>query len=122
MRAIAVIDDLLATGGTAAAAGRLVRRLGGTVAGYVFQSTEVRVGVAPVDAANGLSFVLVAAVGALTIVLDHVVLTARMPLLAGVKSAKMRAVVEPGEKLDVTAELVHDGSGFAMTKANVCVW
>ncbi|MFZ8757126.1 transglutaminase TgpA family protein [Microbacterium sp. HMH0099] len=45
---------------------------------------EVRVGVAPVDAANGLSFVLVAAVGALAIVLDHVVLTARMPLLAGV--------------------------------------
>ncbi len=44
---------------------------------------------------------------------------ARMPLLAGVKSAKMRSVVEPGEILDVTAELVHDGSGFAMTKARI---
>jgi len=33
---VVIIDDLLATGGTAAAAGRLVRRLGGTVAAYVF--------------------------------------------------------------------------------------
>jgi adenine phosphoribosyltransferase len=31
-----VVDDLIATGGTAAAAGELVRRLGGQVAGYVF--------------------------------------------------------------------------------------
>ena len=31
-----VIDDVLATGGTAAAAGRLVERLGGTVAGFGF--------------------------------------------------------------------------------------
>ncbi|MBD8479027.1 transglutaminase domain-containing protein [Microbacterium sp. CFBP 8794] len=45
---------------------------------------EIRVGVAPVSAATGLSFLLVAAFGALAIVLDHVVLTARMPLLAGV--------------------------------------
>lgn len=29
-----IVDDLLATGGTAAAAGRLVERLGGTVAGF----------------------------------------------------------------------------------------
>ncbi len=33
---VVVLDDLLATGGTAEAAGRLVRKLGATVAGYVF--------------------------------------------------------------------------------------
>jgi adenine phosphoribosyltransferase len=33
---VLIVDDLLATGGTAAAAGRLIRRLGGEVAGYLF--------------------------------------------------------------------------------------
>jgi adenine phosphoribosyltransferase len=33
---VLVIDDVLATGGTAAASGRLVERLGGVVAGYGF--------------------------------------------------------------------------------------
>jgi len=33
---IVVVDDLLATGGTAAAAGRLVERLGGRLEGYAF--------------------------------------------------------------------------------------
>ena len=33
---ILVVDDLLATGGTAAATGRLVRRAGGAVGGYAF--------------------------------------------------------------------------------------
>ena len=47
-------------------------------------SEEIRLGVAPVPPEAGLSFLLVAAVGALALVLDHVVLTARMPLLAGV--------------------------------------
>ncbi|MGQ0793982.1 MAG: adenine phosphoribosyltransferase [Deltaproteobacteria bacterium] len=31
-----IVDDLLATGGTAAAAGSLIKRLGGDVAGYLF--------------------------------------------------------------------------------------
>ncbi|WP_285136081.1 DUF3488 and transglutaminase-like domain-containing protein [Microbacterium sp. lyk4-40-TSB-66] len=47
-------------------------------------SEEIRTGVAPVDAQTGLSFLLVAAIAGLAVVLDHVVLTARMPLLAGV--------------------------------------
>jgi adenine phosphoribosyltransferase len=33
---IAIVDDLLATGGTAAAAGRLIERLGGQLDGYAF--------------------------------------------------------------------------------------
>nr|WP_275943135.1 adenine phosphoribosyltransferase [Pseudenhygromyxa sp. WMMC2535] len=33
---VLIVDDLLATGGTAAATGRLVERLGGEVAGYLF--------------------------------------------------------------------------------------
>jgi adenine phosphoribosyltransferase len=31
-----VVDDLLATGGTAAATGRLIERLGGKLEGYAF--------------------------------------------------------------------------------------
>jgi transglutaminase-like putative cysteine protease len=45
---------------------------------------EIRTGIAPVEAETGLSFLLVAAIAGLAVVLDHVVLTARMPLLAGV--------------------------------------
>jgi adenine phosphoribosyltransferase len=35
-QSVLIVDDLLATGGTAAAAARLVERLGGTVCGYSF--------------------------------------------------------------------------------------
>lgn len=45
-------------------------------------SNEILVGVAPLDATLPVSFVVVASLGLLTIALDHVVLTARMPLLA----------------------------------------
>jgi len=43
----------------------------------------------------------------------------KMPFLANVTSAKMRTFVEPGAVLQVIAELEHDGSGFAKTKARV---
>ena len=43
----------------------------------------------------------------------------KMPFLANVTSAKMRTFVEPGEVLLVEAELEHDGSGFAATKARI---
>jgi 3-hydroxyacyl-[acyl-carrier-protein] dehydratase len=43
----------------------------------------------------------------------------KMPFLAKVSTAKMRTFVEPGEVLRVEAELEHDGSGFAATKARI---
>jgi len=45
----------------------------------------------------------------------------RMPFLAAVKEAKLRSFVIPGQLLSITAKLLHDGSGFAMTKASVVV-
>lgn len=43
----------------------------------------------------------------------------RMPFLVGVKDAKLRTFVNPGETLSLSAELVHEGSGYAVTKARI---
>jgi 3-hydroxyacyl-[acyl-carrier-protein] dehydratase len=43
----------------------------------------------------------------------------RMPFLAAVNEAKLRAFVKPGDILELSAELTHEGSGFARTKAEV---
>lgn len=43
----------------------------------------------------------------------------KMPFLANVTGAKMRTFVEPGAVLVVEAELEHDGSGFAKTRAQI---
>src|SRR6478752_5111319 len=43
----------------------------------------------------------------------------RMPFFAAVKEAKLRSFVTPGQRLSVTASMVHEGSGFAMTKAAI---
>jgi 3-hydroxyacyl-[acyl-carrier-protein] dehydratase len=43
----------------------------------------------------------------------------RMPFLAAVKEAKFRTFVTPGTKLDVAAQIIHDGSGYAVTKAAI---
>jgi 3-hydroxyacyl-[acyl-carrier-protein] dehydratase len=45
----------------------------------------------------------------------------RMPFLAGIKDAKLRSFVRPGTTLEVDARIVHEGSGFAMTKNQVLV-
>lgn len=45
----------------------------------------------------------------------------RMPYLAGVKEAKIRASVNPGSALTVEAGLEHDGSGFAVTRGRIHV-
>ncbi|MCT8971658.1 3-hydroxyacyl-ACP dehydratase FabZ family protein [Microbaculum marinisediminis] len=42
-----------------------------------------------------------------------------MPFLAGVREAKFRTFVTPGDVLDLEAVLEHDGSGYAMTKAKI---
>jgi 3-hydroxyacyl-[acyl-carrier-protein] dehydratase len=43
----------------------------------------------------------------------------KMPFLAAVKEAKLRTFVTPGQALTVTAKVTHEGSGFAMTEAEV---
>lgn len=45
---------------------------------------EITLGAAPLEATPPLAFVVVGAMGLLTIIVDHVVVTARMPLLASV--------------------------------------
>ena len=43
----------------------------------------------------------------------------KLPFLVNVKDAKLRTFVEPETVLDATAEIEHDGSGFAVTKAAI---
>jgi 3-hydroxyacyl-[acyl-carrier-protein] dehydratase len=45
----------------------------------------------------------------------------RMAFLAAVKEAKLRSFVTPGQLLSITAKVLHEGSGFAMTKASITV-
>ena len=45
----------------------------------------------------------------------------RMPFLAAVKEAKMRGFVTPGELLTIEANVLHEGSGYAMTEAKIRV-
>jgi 3-hydroxyacyl-[acyl-carrier-protein] dehydratase len=44
---------------------------------------------------------------------------ARMPFLVQTREAKARGFVAPGEKLVITAHLVHDGSGYAVCAGNI---
>ena len=43
----------------------------------------------------------------------------RMPFLAAVKEAKLRTFVAPGQVLMLSASIIHEGSGFAITKAAI---
>ncbi len=43
----------------------------------------------------------------------------RMPFLASVREAKLRSFVPPGQALTLTARIVHEGSGFTVTKAAI---
>ncbi len=44
---------------------------------------------------------------------------AAMPFLMSVDGAKLRTFVEPETVLDIEADLEHDGSGFAVTRARI---
>ncbi len=43
----------------------------------------------------------------------------RMPFLAQIKEAKLRSFVAPASALTIEAGLLHEGSGFAVTRASV---
>ncbi len=43
----------------------------------------------------------------------------RMPFLAALKEVKLRSFVTPGQALDVGAKITHEGSGFAVTDAEI---
>src|SRR5437763_14459313 len=43
----------------------------------------------------------------------------RMPFFAAAKQAKLRSFVKPGESLSISAKLLHEGSGFAVTEAEI---
>ncbi len=43
----------------------------------------------------------------------------QMPFLMGVDQARFRDFVEPGAELAVSAEIEHEGSGYAITKARI---
>jgi 3-hydroxyacyl-[acyl-carrier-protein] dehydratase len=43
----------------------------------------------------------------------------RMALLAQIREAKLRAMIRPGAGLTINAGLLHEGSGFAVTRASI---
>jgi 3-hydroxyacyl-[acyl-carrier-protein] dehydratase len=43
----------------------------------------------------------------------------RMPFFAALKEAKLRSFVAPGQDLSLSAKLLHEGSGFAVAKADI---
>ena len=43
----------------------------------------------------------------------------RMPFFAALKEAKLRSFITPGQHLSLSAKLLHEGSGYAVTKADI---
>jgi 3-hydroxyacyl-[acyl-carrier-protein] dehydratase len=43
----------------------------------------------------------------------------RMPFFAALKEAKLRSFITPGQTLSLSAKLLHEGSGYAVTKAEI---
>lgn len=53
------------------------------------------------------------------ILIMHTIDFTKIPLLAGVKEGKLRNFVGPKTALEIKAEIEHEGSGFAVTKAEI---
>ena len=53
------------------------------------------------------------------ILIMHTIDFTRIPLLAGVKEGKLRDFVGPGTELQIRAQIEHEGSGYAVTKAEI---
>lgn len=73
---------------------------------------DVTLGAAPLEAGAALSFLIVASIGLLAIALDHVVVTARMPLLAAVGVIAVSiipSIAVPGD-VDIIAFVFLAGS------------
>jgi 3-hydroxyacyl-[acyl-carrier-protein] dehydratase len=45
----------------------------------------------------------------------------RMPFLAAFRNAKLRSFVTPGQTLGLHASILHEGSGYTVTKAEIKV-
>ena len=53
------------------------------------------------------------------ILIMHTIEFEKIPLLAGVKEGKLRDFVGPKTELEIKAEIEHEGSGFAVTRAEI---
>ncbi|MEZ5870519.1 MAG: 3-hydroxyacyl-ACP dehydratase FabZ family protein [Nitratireductor sp.] len=53
------------------------------------------------------------------IMIMHTIDFTKIPLLAGVKEGKLRDFVGPGTELQIKATIEHEGSGYAVTKAEI---
>lgn len=53
------------------------------------------------------------------ILIMHTIDFEKIPLLAGVKEGKLRNFVGPKTNIEIKAEIIHEGSGFAVTKAEI---
>ncbi|MCB1386429.1 MAG: beta-hydroxyacyl-ACP dehydratase [Nitratireductor sp.] len=53
------------------------------------------------------------------ILIMHTIDFTRIPLLAGVKEGKLRDFVGPRTELEIKADIEHEGSGFAVTRAEI---
>jgi 3-hydroxyacyl-[acyl-carrier-protein] dehydratase len=53
------------------------------------------------------------------ILIMHTIDFAKIPLLAGVKEGKLRDFVGPRTGLEIRSEIEHEGSGYAVTRAEI---